>query len=349
MVFKKPTLERIGLEDIGTAFGCSTLSIIPPIIVGIILGEYFNIENIFAQVAFGVVVIAVLILLIKCMFVIIENNSAMKKYREAKEKEEKEYREAKEKEKKEELRRARAAKKAALQRRRQELSALEHEIVNNSLTALENFQHLPHYISATGKCAESATVRYKDGAFSPFWSDIEQAYANLADYRSAVVDIGKAADKHSKLVMKMLNAGGDSRPYAHFPVEFDQEKLRKPLLEASEDLEKMVYEAQKHPVFAQIWEQRRTTSAVIAGFANLEIAVRDMSEALSDAIDYLAQEFVSSSSIVEQMFLLETKHSAGLLEANHQQTMALKEISDKVSQVNAEVYYQNWGHYSWKI
>lgn len=112
MVVKKPTLERIGLEDIGTAFGCSTLSIFPPIIVGVILGEYFNIENIFAQVAFGVVVIAVLILLIKCMLVIIDNNSAMKKYREAKEKEEKEYREAKEKEKKEELRRP------GLQRRR---------------------------------------------------------------------------------------------------------------------------------------------------------------------------------------------------------------------------------------
>jgi hypothetical protein len=333
MVVEKPKLEKVGIGDIASDVGCSTILIFPPVGVAIALYYYFNISNLYISLPLGVVIGALPLILFNYIFVYIHNRSAMKKYREAKEKEEKE-----------ELRRAKAAEDAALSARRREIEYYERTIVENSLEALDALQSLPNCISTAKNFAESAAVHYKDGAFSPFWSDIEQAYSALADYRNAITAIGKAVDNHFDCARRIHSAGGDSRPYARFPVEFDQETLRKTLLEASKDLEKMVYEAQKQPVFAQIWEQRRTTSAVIAGFANLEIAVRDMSGALSGAIDYLADEFVTSKATLDQFILTETRHSAHLLEANRQQVMALKEISNKVSDIRTDVYHQRWGN-----
>lgn len=333
MVVEKPKLEKVGIGGIAGAFGCSTILIFPPVGTAIALSYYFNISNPYIFLPLGVVIGALPFILFEYIVAYAHNRSAMKKYREAKEKEEKE-----------ELRRAKDAEDAALSARRREIEYYERTIVENSLEALDALQSLPNCISTAKNFAESAAVHYKDGAFSPFWSDIEQAYSALADYRNAITAIGKAVDNHFFCASRIHSAGGDSRPYARFPVEFDQEILRKTLLEASEDLEKMVYEAQKQPVFAQIWEQRRTTSAVIAGFANLEIAVRDMSGALSGAIDYLAEEFVTSKGALDQFILTETRHSAHLLEANRQQAMALKEISNKVSDIRTDVYHQRWGN-----
>lgn len=59
-----------------------------------------------------------------------------------------------------------------------------------------------------------------------------------------------------------------------------------------------MYEAQRDPVFAQIREQRRTTAAVVAGFASLDHAVGRMGGAIAASVSDLAGTLEHAESTV---------------------------------------------------
>ena len=67
-------------------------------------------------------------------------------------------------------------------------------------------------------------------------------------------------------------------------------RVLKNLRTASDDLETIVYEAQKHGTFATIWEQRRTTDTLIKGFVSLEAAVERMGSRMVDAVSKMADD-----------------------------------------------------------
>lgn len=109
----------------------------------------------------------------------------------------------------------------------------------------------------------------------------------------------------------------------------------------------MTYEAQKDPVFAQIWEQRRLTSAVVSGFANLETAVRDMGWAVVESIESMERNIIDSDARVEQVIETATSDiSLHLLDASKEQAESMQRLIGKVGEVEREVYRQSWGHYS---
>ena len=208
-------------------------------------------------------------------------------------------------------------------------------------------QCLPGWLAAADDSARLAVEHYQDGAFSPFWSDIEQAYRFLAEYRDSVIAISQAAGRHAALVEDMLREGGDPGPYSRFPVTLDDNRIKGALNDATQDLESMTYEAQKDPVFAQIWEQRRLTSAVVSGFANLETAVRDMKRAVVESIESMERNIIDSNIRVEQAIeMAKSDISLHLLDASKEQAESMQRLIGKVGEVEREVYRQNWGHYS---
>lgn len=215
-------------------------------------------------------------------------------------------------------------------------------IVANAGAAVRDFGSLPPLLINSKESASRAVSCYKDGAFSPFWSAIEQAYSSLGDYRSAAVRIEEAAQKHSTLIATYIRAGGNPTSISEFPVRVDSSTVTTTLIAASEDLGRMVYEAQKHPTFAQIWEQRRTTAAVVAGFANLEHAVNGMRAALTSAMYSLGESLNNSHSRVE--FAL-SGMSSNLELASSQQAGAMQQLMNQASQIREQIYYQTWGHY----
>lgn len=278
------------------------------------------------------------------------NRKKVRLEREAKERAQKEAelreRQAREKaERAAERARETAVRKAREKRNR--LAEIARHITENSAAAVWNMECLRARLAKTNKNARLAVIHYRDGAFSPFWSDIEQAYKSLAESRESVIAIGDAADRHATLMEDMLREGGDPSPYSCFPVALDKNRIKSFLSDAARGLESMTYEAQKDPVFAQIWEQRRLTSAVVSGFANLETAVRDMKWAVVESIESMERSTIDSDARVEQVIETAVSDiSLHLLDASKEQAESMQRLIVKVGEVEREVYRQNWGHYS---
>lgn len=86
-----------------------------------------------------------------------------------------------------------------------------------------------------------------------------------------------------------------------FPVQLNQVAAvgaAQPLLFG---LDAITYEAQRNVVFAQIWEQRRTTAAVVQGFANLEAAVNQLATTIRASSASLAHA-LSQQGLANQQF-----------------------------------------------
>ena len=247
----------------------------------------------------------------------------------------------------EKVKRAREAAAEKSREKRYRLARIAQHITENSSAAVWNMECLRARLAKINRNAKLAVIHYRDGAFSPFWSDIEQAYKSLAESRESVIAIGNAADRHATLMENMLREGGDPSPYLCFPVALDKSRIKSFLSDAARGLESMTYEAQKDPVFAQIWEQRRLTSAVVSGFANLETAVRDMGWAVVESIESMGRNIIDSNVRVERAIeTAKSDISLHLLDASKEQSESMQRLIGKVGEVEREVYRQNWGHYS---
>lgn len=149
--------------------------------------------------------------------------------------------------------------------------------------AIDAFVQLPQDVERARTCGLEAARHRRNGAFSPFWHAIEQSYAALGEYNARVREIGSASATYVGAVAAYRSSGGDGT-IAPFPVSLDDAAATKVAAEVVAGLDAMVYDAQTDAVFAQIWEQRRTTAAVVRGFANLEAAVHEMRSSLDGSI-----------------------------------------------------------------
>ncbi|NYE20575.1 hypothetical protein [Microbacterium immunditiarum] len=130
---------------------------------------------------------------------------------------------------------------------------------------------------------QRAVVTHQDGAFSPFWSAIESAYASLGLYNQSILALSNVAQQRS-VVEELISLDALTADVAHFPVELDTVVVEQRQGDIVAKLDALVYEAQRQPTFATIGEQRQTTSAVVAGFRNLEAAVDRMRWSLAASL-----------------------------------------------------------------
>lgn len=243
----------------------------------------------------------------------------------------------------------RAAEESARARQAADAKALaeqraegRRQILANATRAVEQLEALPRHMTAAKANTERAAACFADGAFSPFWSAIEAAYGDLGQYAQAVQTIDSLAKSHAGLVSHLVRTGGNPGALAEFPVHLERSRVEKQLADATQDLSRRVYEAQKVPVFAQIWEQRRTTAAVIAGFANLEQAVNRMGATITSSLSSMEASLVQSGREVHAQ--LDRMASSGEA-ASHQQVAALSALNARAERIHNEVYRQNWGVY----
>jgi hypothetical protein len=220
--------------------------------------------------------------------------------------------------------------------------SLGRSIVANADAAVIDFEALPSYVAAARAWTRRAVVTFEDRAFSPFWEAIEAAYGNLGGYTAAARRIENAASRHAHQIAELVAAGGDPGLLAQFPVRVDTARVERTLSAATEELGRLVYQAQKDPVFAQIWEQRRTTAAVVAGFVNLEQAVKGMRSAISSSLQSLASALEQSGREVHlELDRIATDSHA----ASREQIAQLSALNARADRIAQEAYRQNWGHY----
>lgn len=202
--------------------------------------------------------------------------------------------------------------------------------------AVNAFERMPASLTTAGRSYSRARETYSDGAFSPFWSAIEASYVALAAYVSDANRIAHCAHQHGQAIRTLADRGALNPELATFPVTLDVRRVEQHHKEFVGNLDRLVYEAQRQPTFATIWEQRRTTAAVIEGFANLEQATAQMNSALSASISNLTGWVAETQRTV-------ARYGAGtqtaIVTASAEQQDVARELTRRASEIRDELYY----------
>lgn len=218
------------------------------------------------------------------------------------------------------------ARERAAEGRRQMMERIYGEIGTSSRQAVAEFERLPDDLRAARSWAEEAARHFRDNAYSPYWTAVENAYGHLGEYNRRIGLIAQHAATYERAVASFLEKGGNAA-VEPFPVELDAARATEAAEATAGALHEQVYQAQRDPVFAQIWEQRRTTAAVVAGFASLEGAIHSMTGALQASVGSLEN---SLGTLAVSMRGVEVAVATASAQAGAAQLGAQKELTARM-------------------
>ena len=201
---------------------------------------------------------------------------------------------------------------AELERQNQHLASL-------LSTTQRDFSALSALVPSADIHLDRAEEEFADGAFAPFWDEVEHATNKLAAYHEGIrrvsqhsVDYERHASKLSIRVPKFSLPQGelpDARPVAH-------------------RLSRVVRAAQKNFQFATIYEQRKTNQLLYAGFGTLGAAISSLGNALASSLQELSDSVHSSLDDL----LKSTRHqSERMASISEQKAQALKNYQEAQS------------------
>ncbi|ALJ18463.1 hypothetical protein [Microbacterium sp. No. 7] len=225
--------------------------------------------------------------------------------------------------------RQRREREAAAQERSDLLARLMAQIRSACIDSVAVFECLPSDLRNARDWGAEAQHHFQNNAYSPFWHAIENAYDNLGYYNERLAAIGKLSRDYDDAATSYVAERGPEAVPA-FPVQIDAASATQAAEPIVRRLNEIVYQAQRDAVFAQIWEQRRTTAAVVRGFASLEVAVSRMSSTLSASISQLNTSVGSLSASVSGMSSGLASASAASAALGAEQLRAQQEINDRM-------------------
>ena len=181
------------------------------------------------------------------------------------------------------------------------------EITTNAERAADEFGLLPAVLDRASRWEAEAARLFDEKVYSPFWSAIENAFAEVGQFNRVLVSIQASAEKHVALTANCLAVNVSAEDLVAFPIQLHEARATEVSQQLIERLNRLVYEAHKIPEYSAIWEQRRTTAAVIEGFSNLDQAVSYMSSRLHASISNLTTRIteighetaIASGAVVE--------------------------------------------------
>jgi hypothetical protein len=188
---------------------------------------------------------------------------------------------------------AQARRKAA-----EDLQRVVATSANDQRQAADLFEMLPSDLERALARVEDARGHVRAGAYSPFWESIEQGYNCLGAYLQRLEQIRQFANQHAGHQKTYSQLGG-SGLLPRFPIDAEKIAPSRAALGVDRVLQREAYEAQKDPVYAQIWEQRRNTAAVIQGFNTLSEAMSNMQAAIAAQISGLQTSLAGSMTALQ--------------------------------------------------
>ncbi len=193
--------------------------------------------------------------------------------------------------------------------------AKSYEIVN---------QILPFFEMQAKESIIRAKIEFIENAYSPFWSEIEDASKYLACYKEALNQLCLNSEIYT-FTLKKLNH--------NFPIPFPFTTIDFSISQSLiEEYKSIIRKAQKDPTFSIIWEQRRNSDILIGGFRTLENAINKMSDELVFAIDDLKN---SISSELCRMKYIQKEH---LMTYESSQAYLNKTLDS----MDKKLYYIQW-------
>ncbi|WP_243891078.1 hypothetical protein [Cellulomonas dongxiuzhuiae] len=191
------------------------------------------------------------------------------------------------------------AREAGARTRGAATDAARRAVVDRTQEAVRVFSYLPSNLRYATSQVERARAHRAAGAYSPFWTAIESASVHLGEYNVNVRRLVTLAEMYPDLAAayRSLDPGAQ---VPDFPVSVSAAKATDAAEPVAAALRVLAYDAQRDPVYAQIWEQRRTTAAVVDGFRSMEAAVDRLARTVESSAALLASqvgELVAATSV----------------------------------------------------
>lgn len=140
-----------------------------------------------------------------------------------------------------------------------------------------NSEALRELLRKADMALDRAQIFFRERAFTPFWDSVENAVESLRNFDRRVDYISQSAKEYYG------NLAGQEHTFPTFPL--DSRDIPVPDV-ALKRLSEIIAIAQRDFQFAHIFEQRRTTSAIVTGFRNTQEAISclrvDLMESLAN-------------------------------------------------------------------
>lgn len=140
------------------------------------------------------------------------------------------------------------------------------------------YERAPVHLQKAADYLKTAETDLSDKVYAPFWEAIEGAASNLALFNSDVKKLSWVSKEFSK---RYTDYAESVSPFPITPEDIDALIVAETV---SNSMSAIVREAHKDPNYSTLYEQRRTTAAVIEGFANLQEAINGMKEEILSSI-----------------------------------------------------------------
>jgi hypothetical protein len=138
---------------------------------------------------------------------------------------------------------------------------------------------------------KNAEFYFNDGAYSPFWNEIDNVVNNLSGYNTRINKAQTIADKYI-VVAKNIKAEKRRKGRKELPKLISCDVSNANMFLSR--LNNLIYEAQRRPTFAIIYEQRMTNKTLVAGFNNLDLAIYNIGSQISDSVRSFGNTFDSA-------------------------------------------------------
>lgn len=159
------------------------------------------------------------------------------------------------------------------------------------ISSENEFTKLPSLIENAEQHLNRAEYEFSDGAFAPFWDEIENATNNLAACRQNINQLTITTQNYDKRAKQLTVKVPD------FKLPLGKLPDARP---TAERLAKIVRKAQKNFHFATIYEQRKTNKLLYQGFRSLGDAIYSMGSEISSSLNGLSDTLnVSLNDLLE--------------------------------------------------
>ncbi|MGZ9829509.1 hypothetical protein ACXYTP_21575 [Tsukamurella ocularis] len=178
--------------------------------------------------------------------------------------------------------------------------------------AIQIKDSLPSLVGAVGASLSQAEQHFQRGAYSPFWQSIEEATVRLGTVTESLQTLQDASEQSRRDEVSLLKMFQErSTP---FPVRLSDIRAAEHGQIESKRMDDLVARAQVNFQFASIYEQRRTSAILIAGFQNLGSAISGMSEKITNQLMRVVSAIDSASYAANDAALASSKQSKEALE-----------------------------------
>jgi hypothetical protein len=159
---------------------------------------------------------------------------------------------------------------------------------SNSLHCLQAETHQSYlditcHVTTADLHLDAAEQEFTEGAFAPFWDEIEHAANELAAYKNEVEHLRRSVDGYRAEAMELEKITG-AAPELNFP-EHQLVDARP----AAARFAAIVRKAQTNFQFAVIFEQRKTNHLLHTGFGTLGAAIYSLGESINTSLDTLSK------------------------------------------------------------